>query len=145
SEASFCVWTKRSCVVRRSSSDFASSRVRVSTFSYSRAFWIATTDWSAKVCNSSIVGLWKCAQRLAADNECADDVIRSEQRNYEDTSIALAQDNVVDRRSRFVARIRDLDWLALRCCRRNIVPIAKADMLIADRRDHGFAHAVGGM
>ena len=41
--------------MRKSSSDFASSRVRASTLSNRRAFWIATTDWSAKVCNSSMV------------------------------------------------------------------------------------------
>ena len=48
SRSSFCVWARRSRVVRRSSRDFASSRVRASTLSNKRAFWIATTDWAAK-------------------------------------------------------------------------------------------------
>ena len=54
SEASFSVCTRRSCAVRRSSSDFASSRVRASTLSNSRTFSIAMTAWSAKVVTSSI-------------------------------------------------------------------------------------------
>ena len=54
SEASFSVWTRRSCAVRKSSSDFASSRVRASTLSNSRTFSIAITAWSAKVVTSSI-------------------------------------------------------------------------------------------
>ena len=40
--------------MRRSSSDFASSRVRASTLSNSRTFSIAITAWSAKVDTSSI-------------------------------------------------------------------------------------------
>ena len=54
SEASFSVWTRRSCAVRKSSSDFASSRVRASTLSNSRTFSIAIAAWSAKVVTSSI-------------------------------------------------------------------------------------------
>ncbi len=54
SEASFSVCTRRSCAVRNSSSDFASSRVRASTLSNSRTFSIAITAWSAKVETSSI-------------------------------------------------------------------------------------------
>ena len=49
SEASFSVWTSRSCAVRNSSSDFASSRVRACTSSNSRTFSMAITAWSAKV------------------------------------------------------------------------------------------------
>ena len=49
SEASFSVCTRRSCAVRKSSSDFASSRVRASTLSNKRAFWIATADCAANV------------------------------------------------------------------------------------------------
>ena len=49
SEASFSVCTRRSCAVRKSSSDFASSRVRASTLSNSRTFSIAIAAWSAKV------------------------------------------------------------------------------------------------
>ena len=54
SEASFSVWTRRSCAVRKSSSDFASSRVRASTLSKSRTFSIAIAAWSAKVDTNSI-------------------------------------------------------------------------------------------
>src|SRR5207249_1117818 len=54
SEASFSVCTRRSCAARRSSSDFANSRVRASTFSNSRTFSIAIAAWSAKVVTSSI-------------------------------------------------------------------------------------------
>ena len=49
SEASFSVWTRRSCVARKSSSDLASSRVRASTLSNKRTFSIAIAAWSAKV------------------------------------------------------------------------------------------------
>jgi hypothetical protein len=52
SEASFCVWTSRSCVVRRSSSDFARC---------ARLHFVEQTDirdrdhaWSAKISTSSI-------------------------------------------------------------------------------------------
>ena len=41
-------------MVRKSSSDFASSRVRASTLSNSRTFSIAIAAWSAKVVTSSI-------------------------------------------------------------------------------------------
>ena len=44
----------RSCVVRRSSRDFASSRVRASTRSNRRTFSIAIAAWSANVVASSI-------------------------------------------------------------------------------------------
>ena len=54
SDASFSVCTRRSCAVRGSSSDFASSRVRASTLSNSRTFSIAITAWSAKVVTNSI-------------------------------------------------------------------------------------------
>ena len=54
SEASFSVCTRRSCAVRKSSSDFANSRVRASTLSNSRTFSIAITAWSAKVVTNSI-------------------------------------------------------------------------------------------
>ena len=57
SEASFSVWISRSCAALSSSSDFASSRVRASTSSNRRAFWIASTDWAAKVWSRSIVEL----------------------------------------------------------------------------------------
>src|SRR5262249_55784430 len=50
----------------------------------------------------------------------------------------------VDRGCWLVANVGDLDWPAL-CCRCPDVAVAKADMLAADRRYHGFAHAVGGM
>src|SRR5262249_34276554 len=43
-----------------------------------------------------------------------------------------------------IANVGDLDWSAL-CCRHPDVAVAKADMLAADRGDHGFAHAVSGM
>jgi hypothetical protein len=55
SEASFSVCTRRSCAVRKSPSDFASSRVRVSTLSNRRAFWIASTDCAANVLIKSTV------------------------------------------------------------------------------------------
>ena len=54
SEASFWVWTRRSCAVRRSSSDFANSLVRSCSASNSRTFSIAMTAWSANVVTSSI-------------------------------------------------------------------------------------------
>ena len=54
SEASFCVCTRRSCVVRKSSNDFASSRVRASTLSNKRTFSIAIAAWSAKVSTRAI-------------------------------------------------------------------------------------------
>ena len=41
-------------MLRRSSSDFASSRVRASTLSNRRTFSIAITAWSANVVRSSI-------------------------------------------------------------------------------------------
>ena len=59
-------------------------------------------------------------------------------------AIALAQDDLVDRRGWLIANVGDLDWLAL-CCRRPNIAVAKADMLVADCRNHGFAHAVGGV
>ena len=54
SEASFSVWTRRSCVVRNSSSDFASSWVRCCSASNSRTFSNAITAWSANNSTSSI-------------------------------------------------------------------------------------------
>src|SRR5262249_36820370 len=38
----------------------------------------------------------------------------------------------------FVTHVRDLDRFTLCCCRCNVVPIAEADMLAADRRGHGY-------
>ena len=54
SEASFSDWISRSCALRRSSSEAASSRVRACTSSNSRTFSMAITAWSAKVCTISI-------------------------------------------------------------------------------------------
>ena len=54
SEASFWVWTRRSCVVRKSSSDFPSSRVRRCSPSNSGAFSMAIAAWAANVVTSAI-------------------------------------------------------------------------------------------
>src|SRR4029077_5211612 len=54
SEASFSVCTRRSWAVRKSSNDFANSRVRASTLSNRRTFSIAMAAWSAKVETNSI-------------------------------------------------------------------------------------------
>src|SRR5262249_53518087 len=89
-------------------------------------------------------GLWKLAWRLAPDHQRADDVIWTQQGNDQNAAIALAQDDLVDRRRRLVANVGDLDWPAL-CRRQPDVAVAKANMLAANRCDHGFAHAVGGM
>ena len=59
-------------------------------------------------------------------------------------AIALAQDDLVDRRGRFVANVGDLNWLTLRCGRPNIC-VAETDVPVGDRGDHGLAHAVGGV
>ena len=118
SEASFSVWTRRSCAVRKSSSDFASSRVRASTLSNKRAFWIATTDWAAKVFNRSMV-ICELARHLAPDHQRTHDGVGAEQRNDQDATIALAHDDLIDRRGGFVANVGDLDWLTQRCGRPN--------------------------
>ena len=88
-------------------------------------------------------GLWELARRLAPDHQRADDVVWAQQGNNQDAAIALAQDDLVERGG-LVANVGDLDWLALRCRRPNI-RVAEADMPVGDRRDHGLAHAVGGM
>ena len=53
-DASFSDWMRRSCALRRSSSEAASSRVRACTSSNRRAFSIAMTAWSAKARTISI-------------------------------------------------------------------------------------------
>src|SRR5262249_29595296 len=73
-----------------------------------------------------------------------DDVIWTQQGNDQNAAIALAQDDLVDRRRRLVANVGHLEWPAL-CRRQPDVAIAKANMLAANRCDHGFAHAVSGM
>ena len=49
SEASFSVWTSRSCAARSSSSECESSLVRSCTCSNNRTFSIAMAAWSAKL------------------------------------------------------------------------------------------------
>ena len=65
-------------------------------------------------------GICELARRLAPDHQRADDVVGAEQRNDQDATIALAHDDLVDRRDGLVANVGDLDWLALRCRRPNI-------------------------
>ena len=70
-------------------------------------------------------------------------MVWAQQGNNQDAAIALAQDDLVDRRG-LVANVGDLDWLALRCRRPN-VRVAQADMPVGDRGDHRLTHAVSGM
>ena len=67
SEASFSDWISRSCALRRSSSEAASSRVRACTSSNRRTFSIAITAWSANVCTISIwrSGKWPGSLRVS--------------------------------------------------------------------------------
>ena len=106
SEASFSVWTRRSCAVRKSSSDFASSRVRASTFSNSRAFWIASTDCAAKVCSRSTVLLANSPGCLAPDHQRADDLIGAEQRHDQQSTEPGADDDI-DRGRWIVLNVRE--------------------------------------
>ena len=104
SEASFSVWISRSCAALSSSSEFASSRVRASTSSNRRAFWIASTDCAAKVWRRSIVELRKRARLLAAHHKRADDAAWPQERNDQERAIACVQDEVTHRRGGSVCR-----------------------------------------
>ena len=89
-------------------------------------------------------GLGELAKRLAPDHQRTDDLFSSQQWDDQDTAISLPQDDVVDRRGRLFANVGNLDWPAL-LCRQPNVAVPEADMLVADRCNHGFAHAVSGM
>ena len=86
SEASFSVCTRRSCAVRKSSSDFANSRVRASTLSNSRTFSIAITAWSAKVVTSSICLSVNGRTSCARQGQNADRRSLAQQRHAEDST-----------------------------------------------------------
>ena len=83
SEASFSDWISRSCALRRSSSEAASSRVRACTSSNSRTFSIAITAWSAKVWTISIWRSREMARLHARQHDRALDPVLSEQRHAE--------------------------------------------------------------
>jgi hypothetical protein len=73
---------------------FASSRVRVSTLSNKRAFWIASTDCAANVLIKSTVFCGKAPGVLRRTTSNADDIFPPQQRRYQQRAETGALDNL---------------------------------------------------
>ena len=79
----------------------------------SRAFWIASTDCAAKVCNRSTVFLGNSPGALAAHHQHADDPLGPEQRRDQQRAVTGAQDDVVGCREGSCPQIGELHRRAL--------------------------------
>ena len=112
SEASFSVWISRSCAALSSSRDFASSRVRASTSSNRRAFWMASTDWAAKVWSRSIVELGNRPGSLRRTTSAPTTRPGRRSGTTRSAAIACAQDEVSYRRGGLGHEVRHLHGLA---------------------------------
>ena len=86
SEASFSVWTRRSCAVRRSSSDCDSSVVRWRNSLNRRAFSMAMTAWLAKLATSSVCLSVKGLTSCRIDRDGADQFVFLEHRHDDQRS-----------------------------------------------------------
>ena len=142
SEASFSVWTRRSCAVRKSSSD-ANSRVRISTFSNKRAFSIASTDCAAKVLIKSTVfcgkapGVRRRTTSMPTTSSPRSSGATNRARKPARRMISLTAEGASS------LQVGDLDRLALREGLSD-VRLVKADALTSQRVNQLLIHAVGG-
>ena len=88
SEASFSVCTRRSCAVRRSSSDFVRSSVRSRSSLSSRVFSIAITAWLAKLLNKRNLLFVERQNFQTVNSNSADEFVVLDHRNDDNRASA---------------------------------------------------------
>ena len=136
SEASFSVWTRRSCAVRKSSSE-------ASTFWNKRAFSIATADCAAKVLIKSTVF---CGKAPGVRRRTTSMPTTSSPRSSGATNRARKPARrMISLMSRGASSLKSATWIGSRL-REGLsdVRFVKADALLRQRVNQLLIHAVGG-